>query len=241
MRGQALLKVLRSEAGGGFDASLLTAVVSADPSEMSTGTTPLSTSRGHLIILVGPDGVGKTTVARALITQHGPPAAYFHFLPPIFGRLPSAPDPASAPPPKGGSGNSRVLGWIRILRNAARCWVSYLRTVRPALKSGWLVVGDRWMYGYLVQPHSLKFGGPDLLARAVVRLLPRPHLIVNLTAPADLIRVRKQELTLSQIERELRAWSSLRLPNFQTFDATRPPHAIAEEILATVASTRHIG
>ena len=129
----------------------------------------------------------------------------------------------------------------------SRCWGGYLRTVRPALKRGWLVIGDRWMYGYLVQPAALKFHGPDLLARAVVRLLPRPHLVVNLSAPSQLIRMRKQELTASQLEQELLAWSSLPFPNVQTVDATRSPQVIAAEILARVCTTtptspvQHIG
>jgi hypothetical protein len=87
------------------------------------------------------------------------------------------------------------------------------------------------MYGYVVQPGALKFHGPDWFARAVMRLLPRPHLVVNLTAPPPVIRERKQELTLRQIEQELLAWSSLRAANFQTLDATRLPHDIASEIL----------
>lgn len=94
------------------------------------------------------------------------------------------------------------------------------------------------MYGYLVQPYALKFYGPDVLARAIVRLLPRPHLIVNLSAPPHLIRERKQELTLAQIEQELLAWSSLRLPNLHTLDATGSPQAIVEEILGALALDR---
>jgi thymidylate kinase len=196
--------------------------------------TAIPTCSGRLVILVGPDGVGKTTVARAMIEQHRGPAAYFHFLPPVCGPLPRMPESGSVLPPKAGLAGSRVLGWIRLLRNAARCWLGYRRTVRPALKRSWLVVGDRWMYGYLVQPAALRFHGPDLLARAVVHLLPRPHLVVNLSAPPHLIRVRKQELTISQIEQELLAWSSLRLPNVQTVDATRSPQLIADEILAHI-------
>jgi hypothetical protein len=87
------------------------------------------------------------------------------------------------------------------------------------------------MYGYVIQPDALKFYGPDQLARAVLRMLPRPHLIVNLTAPPSVIRERKQELTVAQIEQELLAWSSLRMPNVQTVDATRSPQDVALEIL----------
>ncbi len=191
---------------------------------------------GRLVILVGPDGVGKTTVARALIEQHGAPAAYFHFVPPLRGGLAAAPDnDPIPPPPKAAAGASIVLGWIRILRNAARCWLGYLGTVRPALKRGSLVIGDRGLYGYLVQPDALKFRGPRVLARAIVCLLPSPDLIVNLSAPADLIRARKQELPLPRIEHELLAWSSLHLPNVRTLDSTRPPETIAAEILAALA------
>jgi len=124
-----------------------------------------------------------------------------------------------------------MLGWIRLVRNAVRCWLGYVKSVRPALKRGLLIVGDRWMYGYVIQPDALKFYGPDQLARAVLRMLPRPHLIVNLTAPPSVIRERKQELTVAQIEQELLAWSSLRMPNVQTVDATRSPQDIALEIL----------
>jgi len=182
--------------------------------------------------------VGKTSVARALIAHHRGPAAYFHFLPPIRGPLSRSAGLASTPPPKAAPGGWRVLGWIRLFKNAARCWVGYLRTVRPALKQSWLIIGDRWMYGYVVQPDALRFHGPEALARAVLRLLPRPHLIVNLAAPPDVIRQRKQELTLSQIQQELGAWSSLRLPNVQTLDATRLPREIANDILMALTSSR---
>ena len=206
---------------------------------MNANATPVGmggpNERGRWVVLVGPDGVGKTTVARAIVEQYGGPSAYFHFLPPVRGSLARAPEPAlRPPPPKTSRSGSRVLGWIRLLRNAIRCWLGYLGTVRPALRRSWLVIGDRWMYGYLAQPTALKFYGPALIARVVVRLLPKPHLIVNLAAPTQVIRLRKQELTSSQLEQELLAWSALELPNVCTIDATRSPQLVAKEILACI-------
>jgi thymidylate kinase len=195
---------------------------------------------GRFVVIVGPDGVGKTTVARALIEQHDGPAAYFHFLPRIDGVLATAPDATPPPPPPKATGGAlRVVGWMRLLRNTLRCWLGYVRTIRPALQSGCLVVGDRWMYGYLVQPDALRFSGPAGLASAVIRSLPRPDLIVNLAAPADVIQSRKSELTIAQIEQELQRWPELPLTCVKTIDATLRPDVIAKDVLVTLASGQH--
>jgi hypothetical protein len=196
---------------------------------------PAANVSGRFIVLVGPDGVGKTSVARALLDGHPGPVAYFHFMPPSRGPLLRSLEAGPPPPPKATRRGWRVLGWIRLLRNAVRYWIGYLTTVRPALKQSWLVIGDRGMYGYVVQPYAVKFYGPDWFARAVMRLLPRPHLIVNLTAPPHVIRARKEELTIAEIEGELIGWSSLPVTPVKTLDATRAPGDIANEILLTLA------
>ena len=83
------------------------------------GMSPVSDAPGRFVVLVGPDGVGKTSVARALLAHHRGPAAYFHFLPPLDGRWPAAPGPTSVPPPKARGGGSVILGWIRLAQK--RC------------------------------------------------------------------------------------------------------------------------
>jgi hypothetical protein len=46
------------------------------------------------------------------------------------------------------------------------------------------------MYGYLVQPDALRFYGPRRLTQLAMKLLPRPDLVVNLTAPVHVIARR---------------------------------------------------
>jgi hypothetical protein len=85
-----------------------------------------------------------------------------------------------------------------------------------------------------VQPSALKFYGPHAVALAAFRLLSRPDLVVNLTALPDIIRQRKQELTLGQIQAELARWSRLPAPRLETFDAGEAPARIAQRVLETV-------
>ena len=142
-------------------------------------------------------------------------------------------DPAP-PPPKFRGRGSRALGWLRLGRSVARWWVTYLGRVAPAVRRGTLVVGDRWLYGYLVQPGALKFYGPPALARAALRLLPSPDLVVNLSAPPALIHARKQELAPEHIEAELRGWAGLPAARLRTFDAAAAPDVVAARVLQTL-------
>ena len=189
-------------------------------------------SRGAFVVLVGPDGVGKTTVAKALAEARAGTVAYFHFVPPLLGRLALHP-PADgewhrAPTTVRGS---RILGWVRILRSVVRCWIGYLTAIRPARDRGVLVVGDRWVYGYLAQRQALRFYGPRGMAVAAIKVLPKPDLIVNLSAPPSVVWARKQELSPDTVAEELSAWARLPYGRLRTFDATEAPAAIAGRIL----------
>ena len=191
---------------------------------------------GAFLVLVGPDGAGKTSVARSLVEQFDGPTAYFHFRPTLFAALPTAPPAEMAPahdkyPPPG----PRALGWLRLAKHLVVCWLGYLINVRPALKRGALVVGDRWSYGYLVQPEALRFHGPSWMAALCVRLLPRPHKVVNLTASVEEIRRRKQELSESKIREELTAWSALGVPDLMVVQTEgEDPADIARRILESL-------
>lgn len=189
--------------------------------------------RGHLVAIVGPDGVGKTTLARSLLSAWEGPSGYVHFRPPWFSNLPRTPDKPGAIPPKSKETGPVVVGWMRLLYNLIHFWIGYLLQVKPILRRNGLVVADRWAFGYIAQPRSLRFHGPAWLARSVLTIFPRPTLVVLALAPVSTIFARKQELTPNEISNELIAWEAIAAGN----NSMRVDTTYAPEVLAVAIRT----
>jgi thymidylate kinase len=190
---------------------------------------------GRFVVIVGPDGVGKTSLAAWLLEAWQGRAGYFHFITTRRRPLETWFDPNDQViPPKPPKTGSRLLGCMRLLRNLPRFWFAYATIIRPEIRRGSLIIGDRWAYGYVAQPTGVRFYGPPWLAYAVVRLLPRPDLVINLTAPAEVIHERKEELSIEEIGAELELWKTVSTPRREDVDASRSPTEIAHHVLALI-------
>ena len=123
----------------------------------------------------------------------------------------------------------------------AHHWLDFLvghwRFVRPALRSGRLVVADRYTYDVLLDPVRFRLRLPAWVLGVFVRTLPRPDRAILLHAPPAVIRARKPELSEPEIDAYQTALLScplIRAP--LVVDASRTPQAIVDDILRRLQS-----
>jgi thymidylate kinase len=163
--------------------------------------------RGFTVALLGCDGAGKTTVARALEREAGLPVRYLYMGVATESSNRQLPTTSAANalkrvgvlPRHGG----RARAALRLTNRMAEEW--YRQLVAEAYRSrGAIVVFDRH---FLADYHAADVaGGPRPLHRRVhgwmlARAYPRPDLAVFLDAPPEVLYARKGEGTIASLTR----------------------------------------
>lgn len=196
-------------------------------------------TRGLTVALIGPDGAGKTTVARALPERLDAKAKYIymgvnwdasdHLLPTT--RLVQAvrrsrggtdgaggpPPPPGADTPTSGSGMRKRLGgaaWrgLALANRLAEEWYRQL-LVWVNVRRGVIVVFDRDFFSDY-HAHDIAGGetrspGRRIHGFLLQRVYRKPDLVVFLDAPAAVLHARKGEGTLESLERRRQDYLAL--------------------------------
>ena len=196
------------------------------------------TRRGFTVALIGPDGAGKTSVARRLEEVLPFPVEYVYMgvNPDSSNRLlPTSrvihafrrrrggkPDTAgpkdsrAAEPtvPRGGMqrGLRSARSFLRLANRLAEEWHrALIATVHR--RRGEVVVFDRHFfadyYAYDVAVKPRRTASRRLHGFILARLYPKPDLVIYLDAPAEVLFERKGEGTLESLERRRREYLEL--------------------------------
>jgi thymidylate kinase len=191
---------------------------------------------GLFVVLMGPDGSGKSTVAEGLqaaLKPLFPSSRYFHG---HFGILPRLRDLGrllGLKPPQDDAGDRSVpeyspengsarFGRLRSLAYLIYYAVDYLLGYPLILYGkgrGELIIFDRYYYDYVtIGRMSL----PGWLLELVRRLIPNPDVVVYLKNDPEVLLSRKLELSREQLTRQSFACSQLisRLRQGQVVETT---------------------
>jgi thymidylate kinase len=222
--------------------------------------------RGFTVALIGPDGSGKTTVARALDGALSLPVKYLymgvnweasnHLLPTT--RLVQAirssrghpadtggpPDIPSAPPPGRPWGQKALrAGWsaLALANRLAEEWYRQLIAWR-FVRRGFVVVFDRHFFSDYHAYDVAGRGHQSLTRRAhgflLARVYPKPTILIMLDAPAGVLYARKGEGTVESLERRRRDYLELAdvARHFVVVDASRPLPEVVSEVVGEIES-----
>jgi hypothetical protein len=176
---------------------------------------------GLVVAIVGPDGTGKSTLARALPDAVDKPfrrTAHVHFRPGVLPRpgavagrpARDATRPQSVPP----HGQVMSVGlllyyWLDFVVG------SWLRLKPLRVRSG-LVVVERGWWDIHVDPTRYRLAVPEPLVRVLGAFVPRADLLLVLGADPDVVLARKAELARDELVRQLEAWRELAPPRTPT-------------------------
>jgi thymidylate kinase len=189
---------------------------------------------GRYLTIVGPDGVGKTTLRHGLLERLEPEVGVRSDrrggpLVEMRKRAGERSGDAATASPAG-----RLLTTAKLFYLFADQWLRWLRDLRRWRAGGGWIILERGWWDLAVFPTRYRIIEPGRLHRWLGRLVPRPDLIVVLEADPATVVARKAELTSAEITRQSELWRSI-LPSWQPqlfLDSSRPLDLLVTQTLA---------
>ena len=105
---------------------------------------------------------------------------------------------------------SLLISAVKLLYWLLDCWYGYFIAIRPARRCSGLVIFDRYYPDILVDPVRYRLPASSRrIASWLAALAPQPDLCVLLDAPAQVVQLRKHEVSLPESQRQRLAYLAM--------------------------------
>jgi len=198
---------------------------------------------GLAIVLAGPDGCGKTSVGVELTkrlagTFYEEYTTHVHWKPRLLKSMADAANPFGTPrtDPHAKPVRGPLMNIAYFTAHSLEIPPAWLLRVRPRLFRNKMVIIDRYYYDFMVDPRRFRIRVSDRWAWLMYRFMPKPGLVIGLTAPVDVIQSRKREVPPEETARQCVAYQKVidHLPYGYMVDTNRPLEAVVDEALGIV-------
>ena len=200
----------------------------------------------RVFAVLAPDGAGKTTFLDSLleklnyyyVNELGDGKFHiYHFRPSILPNLGEVGEKAGVMEqdkdftnPHRNKPANPISSFFRITYYTLDYVIGWQKCIRNDARRDLYSVFDRYSYDLIVDPQRTRLKLPRFIRRFFVWLTPRPGVVFILTADADVIYQRKQELTKEEIKRQLIEYDKLskKSKRFKVINAEQSPDEMSD-------------
>lgn len=169
---------------------------------------------GKFIVLLGPDGVGKTTLSYFILSQmekYGLKVFREHWRPNFLPKIKKTKntDFSYFNPKINDKQPNKIIANLRLIYYSFDFILGYLFKIYPILiKSLSIFLIERYFYDQLVHPTRYGFYKSKLM-KMILNLIPKPDKVFILLSKPENVYKRKQELSLMEIEKLIIEYKNL--------------------------------
>jgi thymidylate kinase len=151
-----------------------------------------------IIAFLGADGSGKSTVINRFldyVSDDWAEVKYVHFRPTYF--VKGSMSQEAVTNPHEGESMGPVMSLLKLLLFVLEYnWAFYIHYRKPDQ----LIIFDRYYHDVLADPARIKVSSPFWLVKSIEKLIPKPDVVLYLSASVETLYSRKQEVEREALE-----------------------------------------
>lgn len=204
---------------------------------------------GIVVCILSPDGGGKSSVSKVLsanLLGGFRKTRCLHWRPGLLPQLSALfrPTKSNNQNPITTSYNlnkhGRIMSLLRWIYYTSDFILGYYLKVLPMKIRTTAVIMDRYYYDVIIDPLRYGFNLPNWLLKVILPIIPKPDLSIYLDNSPDALHIRKQELPIEELKRQVKSWREFlhRLPNACIVTTNKHIDEVVNEVTEIILNKR---